>query len=85
MTEVVDRRPIAERVSRARTRVLVVADTVLHEVVRHVDAAADGELVADRLIEIQSAIRAPRAGVDLNAVVLSVVERTIIAGVADAA
>src|SRR4029079_16773878 len=45
------------------------------EVVREVDAPAHGELVADRLVEVESSRRETGAAVLLRAGILSIVER----------
>src|ERR1019366_6834258 len=74
LPEVVDRRRVAERVGGADAGVVVAAEAVLNEVVRDVDAAADGELVAYRLVEVEPGRGAPRSGVDLDALALLVVE-----------
>jgi hypothetical protein len=53
--------------------------------VRDVDTAADGELVADRLVEVEPAGGAPRARVQLDALALLVIQPEVEARVAGTA
>src|SRR4029079_13129311 len=84
LLDVVDRGRVAEGVVRADAGVVVVADAVLDEVVRDIESRTDRPLVAHRLVEIQTARCATRARVLLDAVILAIVQRRVIARGVDA-
>ena len=85
LPDVIDRRPIAHRIRWARPRVLVIADAILDEIVRDVDAAAHRQLLTQGLVQVEATRRAARAGVDLHPIVLPIVERAVVPRIPDAA